>query len=500
MNMKNSCALRSTAAGLSFLVAGCLSVCAQADAAKTEPEKSGFRRFAEQDYLFGDWGGYRTKWRDEYGIDFEFLHAAAVPMNIGGGRDPGSQYEGAGLMMLNVDTEKAGLWASGGFRASSLILYSGDDFSEKHVGDLNKVSLLDFPDTFRLWELFYEHKFLDGRISVKAGQLDIGMDFIVPEYYNTIGSVNFMNQTFFYPTMAFNVYDQPFFPVGDHGLASTPYAAPGVRVLGKITPEIYLQAGVYDGNPDRSHSGTDIELSSEEGALTYYELGYRHNQGKDDTGVPGNFKLGAWYHTDEFYDIYDGSHVAFDNFLVAQGQPRLSDTLAFFGLPVPPEFTNPRLHDGNYGFYFLADHVLWRERKENDPAQQGLIGFFRASTAPADRNIADLGIDGGLVYKGLIPGRDWDTFGVGLSYLKISDDLREAQDTLRGIVNSLSPGAGAAIPEADYEAVIEMNYKLQATAWMAVNLSLQRVFHPGGRIAEKTPDAWVFIVQTTLRF
>jgi porin len=216
-------------------------------------------------------------------------------------------------------------------------------------------------------------------------------------------------------------------------------------------------------------------------------------------GLPGNFKVGGWYHTDEFFDMYDASYVAFDNYLEAQGQPKLSDTLAFFGLPVPVEFTSPRTHEGNYGVYFLADHMLWRETDVNDPARQGLVGFFRASYAPPDRNLAEFGIDGGLVYKGLIPGRDWDTLGVAFSYLKISGHLRDAQDDLRAIVEALSPGAGSSIPEADYEAVLEINYKVQLAAWCAVNLSAQRVFHPGGRIAERIPDAWALIVQATFR-
>jgi porin len=486
MNTKNSRSLRSTpAVGFCLLVAGSLSLCAQPQTTKPEPEKSELRQFLERDYLLGDWGGRRTRWRDQYGIDFEFLYAASVPIALDGGLQSGAEYEGAGLMMLSVDTEKAGLWANGNFRISSLALHSGDDFSEKHVGDLNKVSLLDFPDTFRLWEMFYEHKFLDGKISVKAGQLDIGMDFLVPEYYNTIGSVNFLNQTFFFPTMAFNVYDQPFFPVGHHALASTPYAAPGARILGKVTPEIYVQAGVYDGDPDRDHGGTHMDLSSDEGALLYYEIGYRHNQGKDASGVQGNFKLGGWYHTDEFFDMYQGTFVAFDNFVAANG------------IPLPPISPGTAsTHNGNWGVYFLIDHVLWWEKLEKDPAQQGLTGFFRASYAPPDRNLAQYGIDGGLVYKGLIPSRDWDCLGVAFSYLSISDDLRDAQRDINAIFGPFGP----VLPKADYEAVLEMNYKVQATAWAAVDLSVQRVFHPGGRVAQEIPDAWVFIVQTTFRF
>src|SRR5205807_10583491 len=133
-------------------------------------------------------------------------------------------------------------------------------------------------------------------------------------------------------------------------------------------------------------------------------------------------------------------------------------------------FAKPRTHAGNYGLYFLADQVLWREVGKNDPAQQGLAGFFRVAAAPADRNLASFGIDGGLVYKGLIPTRDWDTVGIAGSYLEISDDLRRAQRDL----NDIAVGAGAPPPFtriADYEAAIELNYKAQLTAWWTLQTS-----------------------------
>jgi porin len=49
----------------------------------------------------------------------------------------------------------------------------------------------------------------------------------------------------------------------------------------------------------------------------------------------------------------------------------------------------------------------------------------------------------------------------------------------------------------DYEAVVELNYKAQMTAWWTMNLSLQRAIHPGGSRANR--DAWVFILAATIR-
>src|SRR6266478_3571886 len=207
-----------------FLAAFSLTT-AKAQETTNAPESS-FMRFLERDYLLGDWGGLRTKLKEK-GVDFEFDYFAAVPSNVGGGIKEGSVYDGAFLMMLDLDSQKLAGYEGGQFHAGGLSIHNGPQFSQNYVGDLNKVSLLDFPDTLQLWELWYAQKFLNDKLTFKFGQLAIDRDFILPEYYNSLAGISFLNQTFFYPTLAFDVWDQPFFPVGHHALASTPYGTPG---------------------------------------------------------------------------------------------------------------------------------------------------------------------------------------------------------------------------------------------------------------------------------
>ncbi len=454
---------------------------------RAEPPKSEFRRFLEQDYLLGDWGGLRTNLKDR-GVDFEFVYFGALPINLEGGIKEGSVLEGGLMMLMDLYSDKLVGYEGGQFHVGGLSIHNGPEFSENYIGDLNKVSLLDFPDTWQLWELWYEQKFWGNKVALKFGQLAIDRDFVVPEYYNSLAGLSFLNQTFFYPTMAFNVYDQPYFPVGHHALASTPYGAPGVRLRLDPCQHAYFQIGAYDGNPDREEGGTNIKLSSEEGALIYAELTLKINQSEHAEGPPGNLKLGGYYHTDEFFDMYQGAFVAFDNYVAANG------------IPLPPlSGGTASEREGNYGIYFLADQMLWRELEKEDPARQGLAGFFRVAFAPKDRNLAQFGIDGGVVYKGLIPTRDWDTFGLAASYLEISDDLRQAQHDINGIITGAG-GPAAFSKLADHETVIELSYKAQLTAWWTLQTSLQRVFHPGGRVTTNLPDAWALVLQTTLRF
>jgi porin len=465
---------RVITARLGLVLLGCLTVAAaggpERDSVPTDPpgavhrdtDSSPLMNFLTRDYLLGDWGGLRST-LSRHGVDFEFLYLASMPWNLSGGIQPGGVYEGGLLMALDLDSKRLLNYEGGTLHAGSLWLHGEDHFSDNHIGDLNKVNLIDFPNAFRLWELWYEQKFLDNRVSLRLGQMVVDRDFIVPEFYNSIASVTFLNQTFFYPTMAFNVWDVPGFPPGHHGLASTPYGAPGVRLRVDPTDWLYVQAGVYDGLPDTRSPGTRVNLNEDEGALIYFEFGIRMNQGTNDTGLPGNLKLGGYYHTDDFVDNYA---------YITTG--------------------SPSYHSGNYGAYFLADQVLYREVGKDDPAGQGLVGFFRFAVAPPDRNLAQFGVDGGLVYKGLIPKRDYDTFGIAWSYLEMSHDISQGQRD----VNAFFPGYFPAI--ADYEAVVEANYRAQLSAWWALEASVQRPMHPGGSAAIR--DAWVFILMSTLRF
>lgn len=113
-------------------------------------------------------------------------------------------------------------------------------------------------------------------------------------------------------------------------------------------------------------------------------------------------KLGSYYHTSEFTAAYEGV------FYVASLNPA------------------PQKHRGNYAGYLSAEHQLYLENGKADLAQQGLVGFFRALDAPSDRNLTQLELDSGFVYRGLIPTRDWDSLAVAYSYLGFSDDLRRA--------------------------------------------------------------------------
>ena len=424
-------------------------------------EKSAAMRFMEQDYLLGTWGENRT-WLSEHGVDFEFFYYGSVPSVVSGGRKTGSVYQGLFAMMMDLDSKKIAGYEGGRFHVGGLWLHGEKPFSDTYIGDLNKVSLIDYPNGIRLWELYYEQKFAGDSLALKLGQLSVDQDFIKPEYAQV-----FINQTFFFPTIAFNLFDIPGYPAGNHALPASPLAAPGARLRWDSTANCYVQAAVYDGNPDMSSSGSRINLNEQEGALFYLEAGYKWNSGKEDAGLPGNLKLGGYYHTDDFYDNY--------NTIIS---------LAGAG-------PGPTTHAGNYGVYATADQLLYREGAISDPAKQGLGAFMRGGWAPKDRNLVEWALDGGLVYKGLIPSRDWDSFGASVAWMWMSDDIAKAQQ----LVNTVAPGTFSPV---DYEGLLEITYKAQIAAWWTLQPSVQWVIHPGGSQADR--DAWAVVLMTTIRF
>ncbi len=76
---------------------------------------------------------------------------------------------------------------------------------------------------------------------------------------------------------------------------------------------------------------------------------------------------------------------------------------------------------GDRGVYGIIDQTLYREPGTED---EGASAFLRLSKVPGDRNLIDFYLDGGIAYKGLLPGRPNDTAALGVIYSRISPAAR----------------------------------------------------------------------------
>jgi len=365
--------------------------------------------FSQWNSLLGD-----TNIDKVEGISLEFVYTGEVFGNFSGGMETGSRYMANIDLTLTVDTEKAGWWPGGTFFIYGLNNHGSDDgdFSGDLVGDLQTVSNIEASDHWRLYEAWYEQIFFDGIFSLLLGYHDLNSEFDVTEY----GGL-FLNSSFgIEPDISANV------PV-----SIFPVVAPGIRIKLQPNDAFYFQAAVYDGNPgdqDVNTNGLEFRLSSSDGAMSIYEMGYSIGQ---DT-LPGTYKVGGWYNTANFPDVVTG---------------------------------NP--HSRNYGFYFIADQLIFSEHPESD---QGLGLFVQIGNVPDDRNMVDLYVGGGVNYHGLLPGREEDDFGIAVGHASISNKL-------------VGPGVDSA------ETVFEITYLANLLPWFSIQPDFQYIINPGADPAVK---------------
>jgi porin len=94
-------------------------------------------------------------------------------------------------------------------------------------------------------------------------------------------------------------------------------------------------------------------------------------------------------------------------------------------------------------------------------------------------------LNGGLVYRGLIPGRDNDVAAFGAVYGRFSNDLQRAQRMQGG-------------PVQEYEVALEWTYVIQVARWLTVQPDVQYIIKPGG--AGDIPNALVLGFQLAVAF
>lgn len=402
--------------------------------------------YSEKDHLLGDLGGVRTRWVDR-GIHFQSGYLGEVMGNLSGGLQRGAVYEGLFLAAVTLDMEKLTAAWHGGFLRASLLYPHGQSASGELLGDVQTASNIDAYDSFALYEWWFEQNFWQDRVSLRLGQQSADEEFTT-----TASGGLFLNSSFGWPA---------FISGSTRNTGPAFYrAALGARLWVEPVENFYLQAGVYDGDtfddrggsPKKNRHGTNIRLSSKQGAFAIAEAGLRLNQAKKARALPGTFKIGAWLHTAEFDDVIHPS----------------------------------RTHRRNFGAYAAIEQNLWREARNEEGFDQGLAAFFRAGFSPEDRNPFTYTFDTGFNYTGLLPGRDEDTFGVGVAMVRMSDDLRRAERR-----------SGAAVI-SDYEIVLEATYEFILTSWWNVQPDFQWIHHPGGSRA--IDDAFALGLRTRITF
>jgi porin len=406
----------------------------------------------ESDHLTGDWGGLRSRLVDR-GVHLYAGYTGEGLANVSGGIRRGAVYEGLLELAVDLDTTKLEWWENGLIHASSI--YPHGSSISRYTGDLLTVSNIDAFDSIRLYELWIEQGFAGGKFNVRFGQLLADEEFAFSE-----SAANFINSAFGWPAfISANVLNTgPAFYV----------AAPGLRLRFAPNENWYFQSAVYDGDSFDSAtgdvhvnaSGTRIHLGDEQGVFWLSEIGF---QLAGPEALAGEYKIGAWLHTGEFTS----------NFHDRNGEPFLISGL------------DPKVHENSFGAYIAANQTIWRE----DDREISLFG--RAGGSPPDRALFELVLDAGITLDGFF-GRPDDQAGAGVSYARVSRDIRK----LERLDFALNGPALTGL--SDHETVLELFYSAQLTKWWTIQPDFQWIFNPGGNSGAS--DAIVLGIRTSIAF
>lgn len=326
--------------------------------------------------LLGDPGGLRAR-AAAAGLDLQGSMTLDVLDDARGGLHRGVSPIYTLDLIGELDTARAGWWEHGRFHV--YLLGTAGDSLNKRTGDMQFASNIEGGSTFTVLEAWYEHDFLDDRLSWLVGLHDLNADFYMPQY----------GQLFVNSSLGLGI------DMSQVGISTFPATSFGTRLAFAPTVTTYVMAGLYDGVPgDPAHPyGTQVVFGTGDGLFAIGEAGMH----SADDAPYYKLAIGGWYHTRRF-DDYTG-----------------------------------RTRNENSGLYGLAERELWRDAESG----RSVGSFVQIGTAEGDRNQTGIYLGAGLNVTGLLPARPSDVFGVGIAQARNSGRFLDANPALRDAETAL---------------------------------------------------------------
>ncbi len=383
------------------------------------------------------WGVFSGKWRTpasltgsmggfmdslvEDGVQFIVAYFGQFSANpLGGGRE-GVSWKGDINVGIYLDLERLINWKRAYITASFSYINPGSSLTNDFIGNFFPVQLDngDKNGGERLVHLAFGQQLLDNKVELVLGRIITGEDFAELRLACTsINQAICANPIAGKQSITFPTY---------------PVATWGARIKVKPSTAWYGQVGsymVYNDLFDSGTNGVDFSVPNGSGLLTIGEFGYISGNYRNIPGLPGKFKLGGYYDSEELEDLDSGRDV-----------------------------------EGTWGIYAMGEQMLYAENSKYD---QGLSAFLALSYAPENRNIITFMAAGGLSYQGLLPNRPDDILAFIGAYGLFSNDLARA-------------ARRDDEPDQDYEIILELNYRIQLAPWLFLQPDIQVVINPDGR-------------------
>jgi len=358
------------------------------------------------------------------GITFGLLYRADVFSNISGGLKQGTTALGNLDVKLDLDLDTLIGWEGVSMGLHGIASHGGKP-NANYVGSSQGVDNIEVDtNTAKILQAWIQKQWLDDRVSVLAGLYDLNSEFYVSH----------STGIFLHPSPGIG---SELAQTGLNGPSIFPATSVGLRVNYQPTPDVYVQAVVLDGvpgDPDNPR-GTHIQFNDGDGPLRVVEMGYiPGNSREGEQALTDKYAVGAWSYTSRFEDLVD----------VDGGG-------------------DPLMRKGNQGVYVLAERALYRGKQN---PERHVDGFIRYGQANADFNQFSSYFQTGLVFNGMVPGRDDDQFALSFSMARTGDKYRLA---------AFNAGQEA----TRHESVWEVTYRAPVTPWLIVQPNIQYVINPG---------------------
>jgi porin len=365
--------------------------------------------------LTGDWGGLRNQMAEK-GVTFDVNFHSFFQGIVDGGRDKTWRWSGANEMVLNLDSQKLGLWP-GGFlmmRGEAAYNHPVNPFTGA-IMPVNTKPVLPLParNEFVLSHLVFT-QFLAEWFGVSLGKLDTsGGDM---NEFAHVKNEQFMNLAFSATPMA---------------MRTTPYSTLGMALIflpTKKAEDAIVSFSVVDSEGITTRGGFDTLFKdgttlAAEGRLTIRPF-----------GLTGHQLLGLVWSNKKFNSLEQDPRTLIGNILL--------------GTPLQTE-------DGSWAVYYNFDQYLYN--KPGAPSE-GIGIFGRIGISDGKANPFQQFYSFGFGGKGMIPTRGKDQWGFGYYFLKLSDELPRFLRNRLGL---------------DHEQGGEIYYNIAVTPWLHFTPDLQ---------------------------
>lgn len=380
--------------------------------------------------LTGDWFGYRNR-LSKKGITFHSDLTLVEQGVTSGGLDTGFEFGGIYELKTTLDFEKLGFWPGAfvdfkveGKFADSVISNAGN-LVPVNMNHTHPVTREFDDDEIAITNLVFT-QFLSERFGVYVGKVDT-LDGDQNEFASGRGKTQFMNTALVLNPLT---------------TLSVPYSALAAGAI--FLPNEHTQVSVTVIDTEESSTTTGFDSVFDEGTTIAAEAYMSHEVFE----LPGRQMFGFTWSNQRFIKLNQSlGNIITGN--LAEKSKTVSVT-------------------------YNAHQYLYAEK--DDPSQ-GFGIFGRAGFSDGEPNPLDWSLSGGIGGKGIIPGRDNDTFGLGYYYISISNEL-------------------PAIFSLDDEQGFEIFYNVEVTPWFHLTPDLQ-IIDPSPKSSD---TAVVLALRTVITF